>query len=71
MAAQHVREKSLRSSRGLISRVVRTLARMERKDEADLTSYILFDGAYCEKLVNLGLEDAKAHHDELLRLFTE
>ena len=71
MAAQHVRGKHLRSSRGLIARVVRTLARMERKDEADLTSYILFDGAYCEQLINLGLEDAKAHHDELLRLFTE
>jgi len=71
MAAQHVREQKLRSSRSLIARVVRTLARMESYDEADLVSYLLFDGGYCEKLINLGLEDAKARRDDLIRLFTE
>ena len=70
IAAQHVREKRLRSSRSLISRVVRTLARMESYDEADLVSYLLFDGGYCEKLINLGIEDAKARKDDLIRLFT-
>jgi NTE family protein len=71
MAAQHVRERRLRSSRRLIARVVRTLARMESYDEADLVSYLLFDGGYCEKLINLGIEDAKARKDDLIRLFTE
>ena len=71
IAAQHVRERRLRSSRRLIARVVRTLARMESYDEADLVSYLLFDGGYCEKLINLGIEDAKARKDDLIRLFTE
>ena len=69
MAAQYVRENKLRSSRSLISRVIRTLARMENKDEADLTSYLLFDGGYCEQLMELGIQDAKDRLDDLLRLF--
>jgi len=70
MAAEHVREERLRSSRSLLSRVIRTLAQMESHDEADLTSYLLFDGSFCEKLITLGIEDAKARSDDLLRLFT-
>ena len=70
LAADHVREERLRSSRSLLSRVIRTLAQMESRDEADLTSYLLFDGSFCEKLMNLGIEDAKSRKDDLLRLFT-
>jgi hypothetical protein len=49
--------------------LVRTLARLERKDEADLTSYLLFDGDFCESLINLAMDDARAARDDLLRLF--
>lgn len=69
IAADHVRSGSLRSDRRLTTRVIRTLARMESRDEADLTSYVLFDGAYCEKLIELGIEDAKARGDELIKFF--
>ncbi|MCA9558976.1 MAG: patatin-like phospholipase family protein [Myxococcales bacterium] len=70
MAAAYVRSGEMRGARGMTSRVIRTLARMESRDEADLTSYLLFDGPYCDKLINLGIEDARQKRDELIRLFT-
>jgi NTE family protein len=69
LAADHVRTGSLRSDRRMTTRVIRTLARMENRDEADLTSYVLFDGSYCEKLIELGIADARARRDDLLRFF--
>jgi len=69
LAAQHVRERRMKSSRSVVTRLVRTLARLERRDEADLTSYLLFDGDFCESLINLAMDDARAAKDDLLRLF--
>lgn len=71
MAAQFVRSKRMRGSRSLIRQVIRRVAAMESRDEADLCSYILFDGRFCEDLIELGIADAKARRDDLLRLFTE
>jgi NTE family protein len=71
LAADHVREGNLRSDRAVISRLIRTVARMESRDEADLTSYLLFDGGYCQKLIELGIKDTKARLDSLLRLFID
>ncbi|MCA9541709.1 MAG: patatin-like phospholipase family protein [Myxococcales bacterium] len=71
IAAQYVRSGRLRGARALVGRVIRTVSRMESRDEADLTSYILFDGAFCQELIELGIGDARAKHDELMRLFTE
>ncbi len=71
MAAQYVRGAGLRNKRSVVTRLLRTLARMENRDEADLTSYLLFEGGFCEQLMELGVQDAKAHHDQLLALFCE
>ena len=71
LAADHVRGGRLRSDRGVVSRLIRTVARMESRDEADLTSYLLFDGGYCEKLIELGIKDSRARRDDLLRLFID
>ena len=71
LAADHVRDDKLRSERGVISRLLRTVARMESRDEADLTSYLLFDGGYCQKLIELGIADSRARKDDLLRLFSD
>ena len=38
-----------------------------RRDEADLLSYILFDGFYAAEVARLGYEDARDHHDELAK----
>ena len=39
--------------------------------EADLLSYVLFDGCYAEHLLELGWADAEAHGDELAEFFDE
>ena len=46
-------------------RLLRRLASARGPSEADLLSYILFDGQYAAELVRIGYEDARAHHDEL------
>ncbi len=71
MAADYVRGSSMRKHRSVAARVIRTLSRLESREEADLTSYLLFDGGYCERLIRLGAEDAERRLDDLLRLFTE
>lgn len=71
LAADHVRNGTLRGGRRFSSRVVRMLAHLEHPNEADLTSYLLFDGGYCEKLIDLGRGDAARHRDVLLRFFEE
>ncbi len=38
-------------------------------DEADLASYLLFDGQFCRQLIEMGRADAKARRDELLKFF--
>ena len=38
-------------------------------DEADLASYLLFDGAFCRQLIEMGRADAKARKDDLTAFF--
>ena len=38
-------------------------------DEADLASYLLFDGTFCRQLIEMGRADAEARRDELLAFF--
>lgn len=70
MAAEYVRDGGLDPSRSLVHRMVSLLARGEPDEEADLTSYLLFDGGFCERLINLGVEDAAARRDDLMGLFS-
>jgi NTE family protein len=37
--------------------------------EADLASYLLFDGPFCRRLIELGRADAQARRDELVQFF--
>ena len=47
--------------------MLRRLATARGADEADLLSYILFDGFYAAEVARLGYEDARAQHDELAK----
>lgn len=59
----------------LSSRVARSLlhqvARHEARFEADLLSYVLFDGEFASELIDMGYHDAAAHEEELVRVFGE
>jgi NTE family protein len=47
--------------------MLRRLATARGADEADLLSYILFDGFYAAEVARTGYEDARAQHDELAK----
>jgi NTE family protein len=70
IAADHVRSPRFgKRNRGLATRLIRWLAEREAPQEADLTSYLLFDGDYADSLIDLGLSDARARRDQWLRFF--
>jgi NTE family protein len=72
LAAEFVRTPAFaRRVRGLVGRVLRRLAESEGPTEADLLSYLLFDGEFASQLMDLGSEDARAQHDELCHFFHE
>jgi NTE family protein len=49
----------------------RNLEPGRRSAEADLLSYLLFDGEFLEPLAELGYRDARAREEELARFFTD
>ncbi len=72
MAAEYARSREfMRGDRGVTARLIRTLARAEPRTEADLTSYLLFDGGFAERLMELGMEDAARKRDALLWFFDD
>ncbi len=54
---------------GMLGRVMRRFAEGEARSEADLLSYLLFDGEFAGRLIDLGRADARARHDELCAFF--
>ena len=70
MAAEYVRSPEFsKRARGLLGRALRRIA--EGETEADLLSYLLFDGEFCGRLIEIGRSDARAVHAELVRFFEE
>jgi NTE family protein len=51
--------------------LLRRLATARGADEADLLSYILFDGLYAAEVTRLGYEDARAQHAELAKFLQD
>jgi len=64
LAGEHMREERGRVRRELGTTLLRLLDIGEGAD-ADLASYLLFDGAYAARLVDLGRKDAAARRDEI------
>lgn len=69
IAADFLKHNKVRTSQPLMARIIKLIARLEHPREADLCSYLLFDGRYCERLIELGVEDARAQHQALMRFF--
>jgi NTE family protein len=72
MAATYARspEFSNRAS-GMIGKIIRRISEWEGAGEADLLSYILFDGEFSARLIELGQSDARARHSELCAFFED
>jgi len=68
LASEHVRQGRFRGDPVVAKRLF-SLLDMGVGDEADLASYLLFDGAFCKRLIELGRADAKARKDDLLAFF--
>jgi NTE family protein len=71
MAAAFVQSPSFSRVGGMTGRLMRGLADRDSKHEADLLSYLLFDGEFARQLIELGRSDARKRHDELCRFFAE
>lgn len=70
LAAEYVRSAAFRPRlKGAVGRVLNRLAEGDSRNEADLLSYLLFDGDFCRELIALGRQDAKKMHDELCAFF--
>lgn len=51
------------------TRLVREVARRAAEEDADLVSFLLFDGAFTSRLIELGRHDALARADEVRAFF--
>jgi NTE family protein len=68
LAAEYVRSREFASrARGMVARVLRHIAEGEK--EADLLTYVLFDGEFAGRLIEMGRRDARARHEELVAFF--
>jgi NTE family protein len=71
LAASYVASPDFRRrSPGVVGRLLRRIGEWDASGEADLLSYLLFDGEFAAQLIELGRKDALARHDELCAFFT-
>ncbi|APR74846.1 Patatin [Minicystis rosea] len=68
LAATYVRSGALRHGGGLTRRIL-SLLDVGEATEADLASYLLFDGTFAKKLIDLGRADAEARRHEIADFF--
>jgi NTE family protein len=68
LASDHVRRGKLIGNPFLTKRLLSALD-IGVGEDADLASYLLFDGHYCRQLIEMGRADAHARRDEILSFF--
>jgi NTE family protein len=68
LAATYARSGAARRGGGLTRRVL-SLLDVGEATEADLASYLLFDGAFAKRLIDLGRADAAARRGEIAEFF--
>lgn len=71
IAAEHAKRDRMEHAQNvsLPTKLLHRLAQSQLVSEADLASYLLFDGAYARDLISLGMEDAHAQKDALVTFF--
>jgi len=70
LANDHLKKGRLRGDPILTKRLFNMLD-LGVESEADLASYLLFDGPFCRKLIEMGRADAQARRDDLVEFFRE
>ena len=68
LASEHVRKGKFMGN-PLFTKRLFNLLDIGAGDEADLASYLLFDGHFCRQLIEMGRADAHARRDEILAFF--
>jgi NTE family protein len=72
LAAEYVRQPEFRRrSSGLAHKAILRLVDRDAANEADLASYLLFDGGFADLLIDLGRQDARALRSEWLRFWSD
>jgi len=71
MAADYLRRANLRVTGGGMVRKFLSFLDVGPGNEADLASYLLFDGHFAKRLIDLGRADAEARREQLLDFFED
>ncbi len=69
LAASYLKNHKVKTKQMIMGKIIPLIAKLESQDEADLCSYLLFDGDFCREIFELGMADAKNHLDQFQRFF--